>query len=121
MDQNQIAIKTNNLTKKFGGRIAVDQLNIKIRKGEIFSLLGTNGAGKTTLINYLLGEIPSDIDVGLINNTHIPASQFIKLVCREFELDISGLDRTTMIDRFHEFLLEMKWWLAKCWIFFLNY
>lgn len=68
---------------------------------------GEIGAGKTTLINYLLGEIPSDIDVGLINNTHIPASQFIKLVCREFELDISGIDRTAMIDRFHEFLLEM--------------
>jgi general secretion pathway protein A len=68
---------------------------------------GEIGAGKTTLINYLLGEIPSDIDVGLINNTHIPASQFIKLVCREFELEIAGLDRTAMIDRFHEFLLEM--------------
>ncbi len=68
---------------------------------------GEIGAGKTTLINYLLGEIPSDIDVGLINNTHIPASQFIKLVCREFEIEISGLDRTAMIDRFHEFLLEM--------------
>jgi general secretion pathway protein A len=68
---------------------------------------GEIGAGKTTLINYLLGEIPSDIDVGLINNTHIPASQFIKLVCREFELDIAGLDRTAMIDRFHDFLLEM--------------
>jgi general secretion pathway protein A len=68
---------------------------------------GEIGAGKTTLINYLLGEIPSDIDVGLINNTHVPASQFIKLVCREFELDIAGLDRTAMIDRFHDFLLEM--------------
>lgn len=68
---------------------------------------GEIGAGKTTLINYLLGEIPSDIDVGLINNTHIPASQFIKLVCREFEIEIAGMDRTAMIDSFHEFLLEM--------------
>jgi general secretion pathway protein A len=82
------------------------QYAISENKGFVV-VTGEIGAGKTTLINYLLGEIPSDIDVGLVNNTHIPASQFIKLVCREFELDITGLDRTAMIDRFHEFLLEM--------------
>lgn len=53
MEINQLAIKTNNLTKNFGSRIAVDHLNIEIRQGEIFSLLGTNGAGKTTTIKML--------------------------------------------------------------------
>jgi ABC-2 type transport system ATP-binding protein len=53
MGENSIAIRTNCLTKRFGKRIAVDALNIEIRQGEIFSLLGTNGAGKTTTIRML--------------------------------------------------------------------
>jgi ABC-2 type transport system ATP-binding protein len=48
-----IAIKTNSLTKKLGSRIAVNDINLEIKKGEIFSLLGTNGAGKTTTIKML--------------------------------------------------------------------
>ena len=47
------AIETNQLTKRFGRRIAVNQLDIEIKQGEIFSLLGTNGAGKTTTIKML--------------------------------------------------------------------
>jgi len=39
MNKDNIAIKTNNLTKHFGNRIAVDLLNIEIKQGEIFSLL----------------------------------------------------------------------------------
>jgi ABC-2 type transport system ATP-binding protein len=53
MDLDKIAIKTNNLTKNFGSRTAVDRLNIEIKYGEIFSLLGRNGAGKTTTIKML--------------------------------------------------------------------
>lgn len=47
------AIDTNNITKSFGGIMAVDNVSISIKKGEIFGLLGPNGAGKTTLINML--------------------------------------------------------------------
>jgi ABC-2 type transport system ATP-binding protein len=50
---DKIAIKTNNLTKNFGSRIAVNNLSIEIKCGEIFSLLGRNGAGKTTTIKML--------------------------------------------------------------------
>jgi len=53
MDIDKIAIKTENLTRQFGNRIAVNNLNIEIKQGEIFSLLGTNGAGKTTTIKML--------------------------------------------------------------------
>jgi len=48
-----IAIETHGLTKEFNGLIAVDNLNLKIKKGELFSLLGPNGAGKTTTIKML--------------------------------------------------------------------
>ena len=47
------AIKTMNLTKKYKDITAVDELNLQVRQGELFSLLGVNGAGKTTVIKML--------------------------------------------------------------------
>jgi ABC-2 type transport system ATP-binding protein len=50
------AIETNGLTKRFGGSVlAVDDLDLEVREGEIFGFLGPNGAGKSTTINMLLG------------------------------------------------------------------
>lgn len=46
-------IKINNLTKKYKDKLAVDNLNLEIKTGELFSLLGTNGAGKTTTIKMI--------------------------------------------------------------------
>jgi ABC-2 type transport system ATP-binding protein len=47
------AIKTQNLTKTFGGLTAVDSLNLEIAEGEIFGLVGPDGAGKTTTMRLL--------------------------------------------------------------------
>ena len=49
------AIKTVQLTKRYQNLTAVDQLELEIRQGELFSLLGVNGAGKTTTIKMLSG------------------------------------------------------------------
>jgi ABC-2 type transport system ATP-binding protein len=46
-------IEVKNLTKKFGGNTAVDNLNFSVAEGEVFGLLGPNGAGKTTTIRML--------------------------------------------------------------------
>ena len=48
-------ISTKNLTKKYGTKTVVDNLNLNIPKGEIYGLLGPNGAGKSTIILMLLG------------------------------------------------------------------
>ena len=48
-----LAIRTTNLTKKFGKLVAVNNLNLEIKKGELFGFLGPNGAGKTTTISML--------------------------------------------------------------------
>ncbi|MCL4377879.1 MAG: ABC transporter ATP-binding protein [Actinobacteria bacterium] len=48
-------ISTKNLTKKYGEKVVVDDLNLSIPKGEIYGLLGPNGAGKSTVILMLLG------------------------------------------------------------------
>lgn len=50
-------IKINNLTKKYKEKYAVNNLNLEIKSGELFSLLGTNGAGKTTTIKMLLSTL----------------------------------------------------------------
>ena len=50
---NNIAIQTSNLTRVFGSLIAVDGINLEIKKGELFAFLGPNGAGKTTTISML--------------------------------------------------------------------
>ncbi len=46
-------IETENLTKKFGDLVAVDNLTLNVKEGEIFGLLGPNGAGKTTAVRML--------------------------------------------------------------------
>ncbi len=47
------AIRTTNLTKTYRDTVAVDQLNLQVKQGELFALLGVNGAGKTTTIKML--------------------------------------------------------------------
>ena len=51
---NEVMIETRGLTKRFGELVAVDRVDLEIRKGEIFGLLGPNGAGKTTTISMLI-------------------------------------------------------------------
>lgn len=51
----EVVLESKDLTKRYGSFVAVDRLNLAIRKGEIFGLLGPNGAGKTTTILMLLG------------------------------------------------------------------
>lgn len=48
-----IILKTRDLTKKYNNKVVVDNLNIEIKKGEIFGLLGPNGAGKSTTMNMI--------------------------------------------------------------------
>jgi ABC-2 type transport system ATP-binding protein len=52
---DEYVLETKGLTKRYGNFIAVESLNLSVRKGEVFGLLGPNGAGKTTTILMLLG------------------------------------------------------------------
>jgi len=50
-------IRFQNLTKKFGDKIAVDNISLEVRQGEILGFLGPNGAGKTTTVKMLIGML----------------------------------------------------------------
>ncbi len=65
------AIKTVNLTRKFGDLTAVDNLNIEIPEGEIFGLVGPDGAGKTTTMRLLTGILEPTAGEAWVYNKHI--------------------------------------------------
>ena len=50
-------IETNNLTKKFPNKLAVNHVNMHVAKGDIYGLIGRNGAGKTTVMKMILGTL----------------------------------------------------------------
>jgi branched-chain amino acid transport system ATP-binding protein len=45
------------LTRRFGGLVAVDRVSLELQRGAVHAIIGTNGAGKSTLINLLAGEL----------------------------------------------------------------
>ena len=79
------------LTKEFGGLMAVDHLNLEIGAGERHGIIGPNGAGKTTLFNLICGELPpSDGAVTFFGQdvTRIPTHKRIALgMSRTFQIN----------------------------------
>lgn len=71
---DDIILRTSGLTKHFGTLVAVKDMNLELRRGEVFGFLGPNGAGKSTTVGMLLGLIAptaGDIEIfGLKLNEH---------------------------------------------------
>jgi branched-chain amino acid transport system ATP-binding protein len=53
-------LKLENITKRFGGLVAVDQVSLEIQTGELIGIVGPNGSGKTTLFNVISGVFPPE-------------------------------------------------------------
>jgi ABC-2 type transport system ATP-binding protein len=70
------AIETNGLSKFYGDVFAVNKVNLRVKRGEIYSFLGLNGAGKTTTIRALLGMIrPSEGNVKVLGQALGPGGR----------------------------------------------
>lgn len=126
------AIHTSSLTKKFGNFTAVDDLNLNIRKGEIYGLLGPNGAGKTTTIRLLSGIIKSSSGKGFVLGNEIPNKRIASQIGympqetalyeglsvkqnMEFYGRIFGLNKKRINDRIAELLkfIDLEKWEEK--------
>ena len=57
MAEADILLRGRDITRRWGGVVAVNCVSIELARGEVHALIGTNGAGKTTLVNVLSGEI----------------------------------------------------------------
>ena len=71
-------LRIDTLTKTFGGFVALDHINVEIRKGERFGLIGPNGSGKTTLVNCISGALRTNkgaVTFAGENITPLPANQ----------------------------------------------
>ena len=69
-------LETKSLTKRFPGKIAVDQADFHVRKGDIYGLIGKNGAGKTTAMKMFLGIIdPTEGEIKLFDSTDLPTAR----------------------------------------------
>jgi branched-chain amino acid transport system ATP-binding protein len=58
-DSNDLLLRSNKITKRFGGLTAVNEVSLDLRLGQIHAVIGPNGAGKSTLTNLLTGDLPA--------------------------------------------------------------
>lgn len=66
-----LSIQTTHLTKRFGSLAAVKRLNLEVRTGEIFGLVGPDASGKTTTLRMLCGILPPDEGEAVVAGCHV--------------------------------------------------
>jgi len=93
-------LQIRDLTKRFGGVLACDDVSLDIMVGELHAIIGPNGAGKSTLIGQLAGEIRPDTGRILFNGrdvTHLPTHRRSTLgLARSFQITSLFLDFTVL-------------------------
>ncbi len=104
-------LRVERLTKRFGGLVATDGVDLDIMPGEVHALIGPNGAGKTTLIGQVSGELRPDGGRILLDGrdvTHLPPHRRSHLgLARSFQItsvfaDFSVLDNVTLAIQAHD-------------------
>lgn len=66
-----MSIQVENISKRYGTQLALNQLSFKVRTGEVLGFLGPNGAGKSTLMKILTGYLPADSGQAWINGQQV--------------------------------------------------
>lgn len=97
-------IKINNLVKRYGDLIALDHLDLEIKEGEIFGLLGPNGSGKTTTINCLLSLLSFDKgNIEIFGKKMTPVSYDIKKEIGVIMQNVAVFDELTVYENIDYF------------------
>ncbi|NJK53252.1 MAG: ABC transporter ATP-binding protein [Leptolyngbyaceae cyanobacterium SU_3_3] len=109
LDRTSI-LEAKQLTRRFGGLVAVNQVSFSVNQGEIFGLIGPNGAGKTTLFNLVTGLIQPSTGQMLYQNVEIsklrPHQIAQKGIARTFQnirlfADLSALENVMIARHIH--------------------
>ena len=82
-------IEINNLVKKYGDHVAVDDLSLTVEPGKIYGFLGPNGAGKSTTMNIITGYLGATSGERLMDMIFLknPKRQKnVLVICRKFHL-----------------------------------
>ena len=122
-----IAIRTHNLTRKFGALTAVDHINLKVPRAHIFGFLGPNGSGKSTTIRMLCGllqptegeaevlghEVPRDAEalkrkIGYMTQRFSLYSDLTVRQNLEFMAEIYSLPRSRRLSRIEQLLQDHR-------------
>lgn len=97
-------VKIENLVKRYGNLIALDHLNIEIKEGEVFGLLGPNGSGKTTAINCLLSLLKFDKgSIEIFSKEMTPTAYDIKNNIGIVMQDVAVFDELTVYENIDYF------------------
>ena len=92
-----MVVKVSNLVKRYGDLVAVDHLDLEVKEGEIFGLLGPNGSGKTTAINCILSLLSFDKgDVEVFDRKMSPSAWNIKKDIGVVMQDVAVIDELTV-------------------------
>ncbi|OFS85621.1 ABC transporter ATP-binding protein [Oligella sp. HMSC05A10] len=83
-------LKVENLTKRFGGLTAVNNVSFEVKKGEVLALIGPNGAGKTTCFNMIAGFMSPSSGKVIFNGQDVTGQ-------KPFVLNAQGLARTFQV------------------------
>lgn len=103
------ALNIQNLTRRFGDFVAVNNLNFQVRRGSFFGFLGPNGAGKSTTIKMLTGLLaPTEGQIEILGHDlardPIPVKRLIGVVPEDLNLfdRLTGAEYLTFVGRMHE-------------------
>lgn len=94
-------LELNDITKRFGGVVAVEDASLAFSKGKITGLIGPNGAGKTTLFNLITGFLKPDSGIIYFNNYNINGLrpwQIAQLGIGKLFQDVRVFDKLTVLD-----------------------
>ena len=118
-----MSLKIENVSKRYGKKLVVDNISIELDKPEVFGLLGTNGAGKTTTIRMLLGIITKDsgtitwngkeVDRKKVNFGYLPEERGVypkvKIIDQlKYFAELKGMDKEVALKSINKWAKTLK-------------